>query len=74
MQRGWKKERTARASFPGPSGAEVWQKKNRQEESLEAEFCPKALYLKMLDIIGNKWVQLQGSSKILWADFTGTIR
>lgn len=39
MQHGWKKERTAPASFPGQSGAEVWLQKDEEEESLEADFC-----------------------------------
>lgn len=34
---GWK-ESAAFASFPRPSGAEVWQKKGRERESWEADF------------------------------------
>lgn len=41
MQHGWKNEGTAPASFPGPSGAEVWQQKDKEEENLEAHFSPK---------------------------------
>lgn len=33
-----KKESAVFASFPRPSGAEVWQKKGRERESWEADF------------------------------------